>query len=38
VPVGDVADDVLEQHHIVRRFHQLVEPLIDFGLAAGATS
>ena len=35
VLVGDVADDVLEQHHVVRRLHQLVEPLVDFGLASG---
>ena len=35
VLVGDVADDVLVQHHVVGRFHQRVEALVDFGLAAG---
>ena len=30
-----VADDVLVQHHVVRRFHQRVEALIDLALAAG---
>ena len=35
VLVGDVADDVLVQHHVVGRLHQRVEPLIDFALAAG---
>jgi hypothetical protein len=35
VLVGDVANDVLVQHHVVGRFHQRIEALIDFGLAAG---
>jgi predicted HAD superfamily Cof-like phosphohydrolase len=35
VLVGHVADDVLVQHHVVGRLHQLVEALVDFGLAAG---
>src|ERR1039458_1574201 len=33
--VRHVADYVLIEHHIVRRLHQLVEPLIDLALAAG---
>src|ERR1700730_6240963 len=35
VLIRDVADDVLVQHHVVRRFHQRVEALIDLALAAG---
>ncbi len=35
VLIGHVADDVLVQHHVVGRFHQRVEPLVDFALAAG---
>ena len=34
VLVGDVADDVFVQHHVVRRLHQGVESLIDFTLPA----
>ena len=35
VLIGDVADDVFIQHHVVGRFHQRVEALIDLALAAG---
>ncbi len=35
VLVGDIAHDVLVQHHVVRRLHQGVKALIDLALAPG---
>ena len=35
VLIGHVADDVFVHHHVVGGFHQRVEALIDFALAAG---
>ncbi len=33
--IGDVADDVFVEHHVVGRFDERVEALVDLALAAG---
>src|SRR5438046_1605943 len=33
--IRDIPDDVLVKHHVVGRFHQSVETLINFALTAG---
>ncbi len=35
VLIGDIAHDVLVEHHVVGRFHEGVEALVDFALPAG---